>query len=940
MGFYQILQQLQTINTLAARRNRQGSKGLNFEDSWQSLYATILQDLTQEEIAFEKDKVEPWLQQIKDNLYNIHKLQDKLTDSNCSNVVELFLLPIFQLAHLYEQNGDPQDHAKRLGTIFSTSEDALNYLYIFAKQNKRQTSVSDNMQLVHEACLFTLPQEFDFKKNERIKKLIRDHMQDPEFRSLLPNLPEIEKLAPTPKGRKHLANNKTLLAEKIANIKAIIKTYKEIKDKLNREMSVTQAEENTYNKYGNELLQAQLDLVKTSFELGRTFDELDIYELKAYNAQYKSQTQLELKYFLDHELTTKNYEDFLHLTRVDDDTRIPPVVINGTEIGYPGYYLRRLNVTTSADAAMAACLGKLSDCCQSLSGEAGEPCARHGLTSPDGGFYVVCKGDINNPSINDELICQSWVWRSESGALVIDSIEAKKEQQENHLEEHAEDHEELLEENLQNDDSIEDDGFFDADLEERDELANFATIKIAKAFYYELAYKLLQKYNIPKISCGNTSGISKDVLGNSFIASYELPTDYNEYRDSHNQVMMCDNYSLYLLPDKEEFFFENCKAMNIPAESPIFIKMICFAIEYNREDLLEKYCNLFNINNQGEEIVKKCKTFRTTEDIKKVLRALMQDPYLLNVTGENGLNILHYLAVTNLDLFKKVLSLYKTKKDILITAITETNPDGNSLLHIVAAKPELLKQLLAIFPNPKDALKAIKQLNTNKESVLYAAKSNDESLEKLFAFYPPEERLNAIGAKGHVATGLLYFGILDITLLKTILSSLPEKDRLKAIMLPMIGHTNGIDKLSSHIVPENPQSFNSAQQILMLFSEKDRLKIITTTNTKGEAILDNLYLLDVNSLKIILELIPKENRAQIITHRNKENRSILEQLVVSPPHLFKQILDLLPEHERPNIEYQYNSQNKQKSIVFSNQHHNSTTNGTQQHSEISKKSSR
>ena len=104
---------------------------------------------------------------------------------------------------------------------------------------------------------------------------------------------------------------------------------------------------------------------------------------------------------------------------------MPPIVIDGnTIIGYPGYYLRRLNVENLQDAEYAAVLGKLSDCCQSMSGEAGEPCAIHGISSAHGGFYVICFGDVNQPKREDQLIAQSWVWRSKLKALVIDSIEA------------------------------------------------------------------------------------------------------------------------------------------------------------------------------------------------------------------------------------------------------------------------------------------------------------------------------------------------------------------------------------------------------------------------------------------------------------------------------------------------------------------------------------
>ena len=61
-------------------------------------------------------------------------------------------------------------------------------------------------------------------------------------------------------------------------------------------------------------------------------------------------------------------------------------------------------------------LGLATSCCQHLS-SVGAPCAKAGYRSGFSGFYVVRK--------NNEIVAQSWAWRSEDGSLVFDSIEAK-----------------------------------------------------------------------------------------------------------------------------------------------------------------------------------------------------------------------------------------------------------------------------------------------------------------------------------------------------------------------------------------------------------------------------------------------------------------------------------------------------------------------------------
>ncbi|WP_133131536.1 hypothetical protein, partial [Legionella sainthelensi] len=48
----------------------------------------------------------------------------------------------------------------------------------------------------------------------------------------------------------------------------------------------------------------------------------------------------------------------------------------------------------------------------------------HGIASPNGGFYVLCQGEAQNPSLDDAILAQSWVWKGQQGGLCLDSIEA------------------------------------------------------------------------------------------------------------------------------------------------------------------------------------------------------------------------------------------------------------------------------------------------------------------------------------------------------------------------------------------------------------------------------------------------------------------------------------------------------------------------------------
>jgi hypothetical protein len=125
--------------------------------------------------------------------------------------------------------------------------------------------------------------------------------------------------------------------------------------------------------------------------------------------------------------------------KLKTNSNIPSITIDGSKIGHPGYYMKKLNVVQEIERAMlkemqgeqqpltdieiATILGEFSHCCQSV-GKAGEKFALHGLTSQDGDFYVWVKKLKDKP---DLIVAQSWVWKAHDEqnphTLVFDSIE-------------------------------------------------------------------------------------------------------------------------------------------------------------------------------------------------------------------------------------------------------------------------------------------------------------------------------------------------------------------------------------------------------------------------------------------------------------------------------------------------------------------------------------
>lgn len=97
--------------------------------------------------------------------------------------------------------------------------------------------------------------------------------------------------------------------------------------------------------------------------------------------------------------------EFQLLSKAPDREGIPPVrVSDGT------LTLRSLE----RGDALALRLGDLTHCCQVLNGMA-ESCVIHGMTNPNGGFWVVQDN-------KGRVVAQSWVWR-QRGVLVADNIE-------------------------------------------------------------------------------------------------------------------------------------------------------------------------------------------------------------------------------------------------------------------------------------------------------------------------------------------------------------------------------------------------------------------------------------------------------------------------------------------------------------------------------------
>lgn len=205
-------------------------------------------------------------------------------------------------------------------------------------------------------------------------------------------------------------------------------------------------------------------------------------------------------------MTQKDFDTYLSLKlnpKLNDS--IPSMRITGADIYIDtAYYLLKLDPLDPR----AACLGKITGCCQSLGNIHGESCALYGMTNPDSGFYVICKGKGNKQSIDDPIVSMAWAWRNQTGALVLDSMES-------------------LEKNAK--------GQFAKTA--------FTNEEVWINLYGELARQLVTKQGVSKVMIGkggrtpNTMGLSG--IGTLGEQAFEFPKDdYRGYRDSHQQAVL------------------------------------------------------------------------------------------------------------------------------------------------------------------------------------------------------------------------------------------------------------------------------------------------------------------------------------------------------------------------------------------------------------------
>jgi ankyrin repeat protein len=571
---------------------------------------------------------------------------------------------ISALAYTFEKNGIVEEHATKLAVMFDDSEIMLNYLAEYAKGTQSSTPL-------HNACLFSLPdfQEPGFLdknsgcKFEIFKKMAKSNMLRKDFKEMLPFAWELQKIvveanqakASEPKLDKYQIQEKNKLIKILSTqLQTDIATYEDLERRKN---TLSDAEEEAYDQFAKKLSYEWLDLAQLC--KGKLLKDLSVLELRAIYEEYKVNTSESYRIFLDNNIPEKFFAQFKALNRQGAGEFIPDVTIDGAALGHPGYYLMKVPVADEKHAARAACFGKMTDCCQSLSGEAGQSCVIHGLTSPYGGFYVLCKGDSQNPQVSDEVIGQSWTWRSQSNAIVLDSIE----------------------------------------------VAQSADKEMVKPFYDHLAKTLVEQHQVPKVACGASSGISEEV-GVATPFNKEAFRDYQGYCDSTQQRVIVDRERPYYFYDKGNEDQEKTKAFILKAlenddvpsvQNKSLVEMLNWALFQNNPTLITVATELADDAHREE-----------LEQLVEVLQEFTSTDYhsseLLSMLAESGiyLEIRDWNNSTPLMLAAKYGHSYTCSQLIDEGADVNAKDNENNTPLMFAAEKGLTEVCLELMDNGAD----------------------------------------------------------------------------------------------------------------------------------------------------------------------------------------------------------------------------------------------
>lgn len=815
------------------------------------------------------------------------------------------ILPLCQLAYLEEKNGIPEDHALKLSLIFTDEKAVYEYLKAVAKSHKPA-------YLVHDACLFDLPtpKECNF---EQLKKIAnkKSYMANPRFIELLPHMPAIETIAKRQEGQS--LNIKTINAKE-QEVQSVNQRYSKIE-----QTPITNPTEADKLRRKTELMQLSQERSRLSIELaelskGLPLQDASITVLQAFYEAYKANSNTAHKILIEHGISAQNISLFYSLQRNNDDQAIPNLLIKGSDLGYSNYYLTKLDTQNDTGAALAACLGRITNCCQYLGG-AGTDCAKYGIESPNSGFYVMFQGDENHPNLNDRIVAQAWVWCDKNSALCLDSIEA----------------------------------------------VPSASISQVSDFYRDLSMTLCEDHGISRVNTGAQSGITTEVALDDYPTTKMHTKDYSGYNDSTSQLLIADTKMPYIflgkvdsgslqlkIARKTHEYFKGLFLSNTDLKSSEALQKVITYLIYSKQDHEhdQPYDMLLDAaGNRAEELIQLIEINRNyinhlNDTNLDLAFALLDQGAYINAMNSSGKSLLHAAVLTaNRTLIEKLVERNinldiqdKNGNTALINAVEERfsieiRDIARYLVERGASvdikdKGEYTPLIIAVRNQDLDMVRYLIDRGADldiydgymRTAVFWAAQSgNWEIYSELsnkncrtdVVSHPYGDNLLMAALKGNnsdiirhvtqtIPVNLFYQNQQGISVLHLMLNnseflshyiaSLPTDQQIKALS---VCDVRGQTVLYYAVLyPE------SLQTILDLVPEVKNSHLLSAINDKGETVLHRATEQPA-SLKALLELLPEEQRMEALSARSHEGDTVLHYAVKNHESM-QIIIDLVP----------------------------------------------
>ncbi|CAM2939243.1 Ankyrin repeat protein [Legionella steigerwaltii] len=377
-----------------------------------------------------------------------HSINFKVGDYGFDEQLYAELLAFCKLACFMEGGTYPEIYAYKLAIIFGDKDKAFAYLNGHYKQSQAQRPLQ-------EACFFDLPEDDDWDLLTW-RKIFAEQMQNRAFikSGVITHAGAVQhELVTNQDNNIALAYDQDIVTsfQELQEKKDVNqKEYRQIEGQIieiRKKMNAATKEAKSENiieglkktlkekqnalttlKNQGRLIEKQLNSIRDQHPL---LEEVKVAKLieTALNLKYKNAAQDKDAARLFHQYGISQYifDDYLSLKSKakSSDEHIPPIFVDGKDFDCPGYYMIKLK----EDDPKGPVLGYITGCCQSL-GSNGDACARHGVTSEQGGFYVLCKGkpphDGDSRAVSPkDIIAQSWAWGGEGNVLVFDSVESQ-----------------------------------------------------------------------------------------------------------------------------------------------------------------------------------------------------------------------------------------------------------------------------------------------------------------------------------------------------------------------------------------------------------------------------------------------------------------------------------------------------------------------------------